>query len=265
MSRTTTRTRRAGSKLSSTYLIFLSATAPSRTRAHIAKDSSRGTTNSTTTAGSPCLLRKCCIMAGPKKSSNRDNSLWTQRMLATPNGSLTPDQCIRPTPPRSGSIRQRQYQHPRQKQFDTKLSCLVFALANCGGFGPRIFTRTFPSLGRNPSTSQPRHSRLKSATRARNQKRRNPLLVRTRYQYGSLRLRKRERGPDVWEFRYYETDAKGQRKRTSVILGDRNQYATETQARKATQALLLQLNGESPRAEVEAESFGTLLARYDEC
>jgi integrase len=90
------------------------------------------------------------------------------------------------------------------------------------------------------------------------------LLVRTRYQYGSLRLRKRERGPDVWEFRYYETDAKGQRKRTSVILGDRNQYATETQARKATQALLLQFNGESPRAEVEAASFGALLDRYIE-
>ena len=90
------------------------------------------------------------------------------------------------------------------------------------------------------------------------------MFVRTRYQYGSLRLRKRERGPDVWEFRYYETDSQGQRKRQSVILGDRNLYATETQARKATQALLLRLNGESPRAEVEAASFGTLLDRYIE-
>ena len=43
------------------------------------------------------------------------------------------------------------------------------------------------------------------------------MLVRTRYQYGSLRLRKRERGPDVWEFRYYETDSQGKRKRQSVI------------------------------------------------
>ena len=60
------------------------------------------------------------------------------------------------------------------------------------------------------------------------------MFVRTRYQYGSLRPRKRERGPDVWEFRYYETDAQGQRKRQSVILRDRNLYATETQARKAT-------------------------------
>ncbi len=53
------------------------------------------------------------------------------------------------------------------------------------------------------------------------------MLVRTRYQYGSLRLRKRERGPDVWEFRYYETDSQGKRKRQSVILGDRAVLATE--------------------------------------
>lgn len=90
------------------------------------------------------------------------------------------------------------------------------------------------------------------------------MFVRTRYQYGSLRLRKRERGPDVWEFRYYETDSQGERKRQSVILGDRNLYVTGTQARKATQALLLRLNEESPRAEVEAATFGALLDRYVE-
>jgi len=68
----------------------------------------------------------------------------------------------------------------------------------------------------------------------------------------------------VWEFRYYETDSQGKRKRQSVILGDRNLYVTETQARKATQALLLRLNEESPRAEVEVASFGALLDRYVE-
>jgi integrase len=86
------------------------------------------------------------------------------------------------------------------------------------------------------------------------------LFVRTRYQYGSLRLRKRERGPDVWEFRYYETVSQGKRRRQSVLLGD----PTETQARKATGAILLRLNNESPRAEVEAPSFGALLDRYIE-
>jgi len=49
-----------------------------------------------------------------------------------------------------------------------------------------------------------------------------------------------------------------------MILGDRALYPTETQARRATQALLLRLNGESPRAEVEAPTFGALLDRYIE-
>jgi hypothetical protein len=56
----------------------------------------------------------------------------------------------------------------------------------------------------------------------------------------------------------------GKRKRQSMILGDRGLLTTETQARKATQALLLRLNEESPRAEVEAASFGALLDRYIE-
>ena len=37
------------------------------------------------------------------------------------------------------------------------------------------------------------------------------MFVRARFQYGSLRLRKRERSTDVWEFRYYETSPVGER------------------------------------------------------
>ncbi len=53
------------------------------------------------------------------------------------------------------------------------------------------------------------------------------MFVRTRFQYGSLRLRKRERSTDVWEFRYYETSPVGKRIRQSVILGDQTLYRTE--------------------------------------
>ena len=90
------------------------------------------------------------------------------------------------------------------------------------------------------------------------------MFVRTRFQYGSLRLRKRERSTDVWEFRYYETSPVGKRIRQSVILGDQALYRTETDARKATQALLMRLNDEAPRAEMEAPTFGALLDRYIE-
>ena len=60
------------------------------------------------------------------------------------------------------------------------------------------------------------------------------MFVRTPFQYGSLRLRKRERGPDVWEFRYYETNPEGKRVRRSMILGEQALYRTEAEARKAT-------------------------------
>jgi hypothetical protein len=53
------------------------------------------------------------------------------------------------------------------------------------------------------------------------------MFVRTRFQYGSLRLRKRERGSDVWEFRYYETNPEGKRVRRSMILGEQALYRTE--------------------------------------
>jgi integrase len=88
------------------------------------------------------------------------------------------------------------------------------------------------------------------------------MFVRTRFQYGSLRLRKRERSTDVWEFRYYETSPVGKRIRQSVILGDQALYRTEADARKATQALLMRLNDEAPRAEMEAPTSGALLDRY---
>ena len=75
---------------------------------------------------------------------------------------------------------------------------------------------------------------------------------------------KRERSTDVWEFRYYETSPVGKRIRQSVILGDQALYRTEADARKATQALLMRLNDEAPRAEMEAPTFGALLDRYIE-
>ena len=76
------------------------------------------------------------------------------------------------------------------------------------------------------------------------------MFVRTRFQYGSLRLRQRERGPGVWEFRYYETNPDGHRIRQSVILGDQALYKTEADARKATQALGMRLNEEPYRTMV---------------
>jgi integrase len=77
-----------------------------------------------------------------------------------------------------------------------------------------------------------------------------------------LRLRKRRKGPEAWEFRYYETDSDGERKRRYVTIGTKEQYPNDSLARKAVQALLLNLNAEVPRAELEIVAFGALLDKF---
>lgn len=46
-----------------------------------------------------------------------------------------------------------------------------------------------------------------------------------RYQYGNLRLRKRKKGPDVWEFRYMEN---GRSK--PVLIGTVDRYPNKADA-----------------------------------
>jgi integrase len=90
------------------------------------------------------------------------------------------------------------------------------------------------------------------------------LFTRTRYQYGSLRLKKRQSGADAWEFRYYVNGAAGERKRQHVTIGTKETYPTDTLARIAVQSLLLKLNSEAPRAELETPNFGALIDKFVE-
>ncbi len=91
------------------------------------------------------------------------------------------------------------------------------------------------------------------------------MFTRTRYQYGCLETKGRKKGKEVWEFRYYETDGQGERQRRAVTVGTRDEYPTETAARKSqvVQAILLRLNAEQPAA-VGASSFGAVIARYEQ-
>jgi hypothetical protein len=74
------------------------------------------------------------------------------------------------------------------------------------------------------------------------------LRGRARYQFGSLTRKKRAKGSDAWEFRYYDRPrrAHGARKllhrRHSV-----DKYKTKALAQKAVEALLLKLNSETPQ------------------
>src|SRR5208283_511355 len=81
------------------------------------------------------------------------------------------------------------------------------------------------------------------------------------YQYGGLRKKKRAKGPDAWEFRYYETVG-GSRNRKSTTIGTVEQYRNEAAARQAVAALLLKLNSEAPH--IGAVTFAALIDRYVE-
>jgi len=90
------------------------------------------------------------------------------------------------------------------------------------------------------------------------------LIDRTRYQFGSVTLKKRAKGADVWEFRYYETQADNTRKRKATFIGTTNQYKNKSDARVAVEALLLKLNEEKPQHHLGAVSFGAICDRYIE-
>jgi integrase len=91
------------------------------------------------------------------------------------------------------------------------------------------------------------------------------VFTRTRYQYGSLETKERKKGKEVWEFRYYETDGRGERQRRAIMVGSLEEYPTESAARKApaVQAILLRLNAEQPAAAAGAAEFGAVIARYE--
>ena len=91
------------------------------------------------------------------------------------------------------------------------------------------------------------------------------MLTRTRYQNGSLRVKKRKNGMRVWEFRYAEAGPDGKRRSRGVTIGTVQEYPTETSARKSptAQALVLRINAEHPLGPVTASTVGAMIARYE--
>ncbi|MGF7180498.1 tyrosine-type recombinase/integrase [Tunturiibacter psychrotolerans] len=88
------------------------------------------------------------------------------------------------------------------------------------------------------------------------------MIPRACYQFGSLTRKKREKGPDTWEFRYYESTEEGDRRRKSCIVGTVEKLPTKAHAQKAVEALLLTLNSETPQQRMAAVTFGAICDRY---
>jgi integrase len=86
------------------------------------------------------------------------------------------------------------------------------------------------------------------------------LAKRTRYQYGSVEIDKRKKGPDVWLYRWWESTSDGGRRRRGFTVGTVEQYRTESQALKAAEGMRLIINDGAVRRQ--AVSFNGLLERF---
>jgi integrase len=72
----------------------------------------------------------------------------------------------------------------------------------------------------------------------------NPMKRRATYQYGTLVLEPRKRGPNVWVYRYFDIEGEKKRRRKSIV-GTDEEYPTRTAAERAAEHLRLSANAES--------------------
>jgi len=78
-----------------------------------------------------------------------------------------------------------------------------------------------------------------------------------RYQYGDLRIRRRKKGPDVWQFRYFENG-----KRKSVLIGTVEKLPTEADAVRAIEYLRIKINVENPQQQFHRVTVQGLAERF---
>src|ERR1700751_4001005 len=81
------------------------------------------------------------------------------------------------------------------------------------------------------------------------------------YQFGTLSLETRKRGPDVWIYRHYDI-ANGQRRRPKIIVGTLEQFPTRVAAERAAEHLRLAANAET--LAPECPTVRALIDRYIE-
>lgn len=87
-------------------------------------------------------------------------------------------------------------------------------------------------------------------------------MRRSRFQQGSLQLVARAKGQKAWEYRWYELQPDGSRRRRNLVIGKLEQFPNETAAQKAVAALRVDINAESPRANLSPISVQMLVEHY---
>jgi integrase len=89
----------------------------------------------------------------------------------------------------------------------------------------------------------------------------NQLKRRSKYQYGTLTLETRARGPAVWTYRYFDC-VNGRKRRRRVIVGTVEQYRARAMAERACEHLRLTANTEL--LNPQNPTMGALIERYAE-
>jgi hypothetical protein len=77
-----------------------------------------------------------------------------------------------------------------------------------------------------------------------------------------MQREKRQSGPDVWIFRWWEPNSDGTNKRRKAIVGTTSTLPTEASALRAARALRIDANQQTPQAEGGPSSIAELIAHY---
>jgi len=85
---------------------------------------------------------------------------------------------------------------------------------------------------------------------------------RTRYQQGSVQRSKRNKGPDVWIFRWREIGPDGKSVQRKAVIGTIITLPSEAAALKAANALRIDANQQTPRAVSRPSTIADLIGHY---
>lgn len=81
--------------------------------------------------------------------------------------------------------------------------------------------------------------------------------MQARYQYGKLTIRRRKKGPDVWQFRWLENG-----KQKSVLVGTIKKLPTRADAERAVEHHRITINAQNAQRQFHSVTVGALADRY---
>src|SRR5258708_2673056 len=86
-------------------------------------------------------------------------------------------------------------------------------------------------------------------------------MRRTSYQKGSLKLAGRKKGK-AWEYRWREGQIDGSIRRKNIVIGTLEEFASESAAQAAVDALRLEINQQTPQQLLKNITMETLVTHY---